>query len=221
MAGKKCLNRGCPRFTSWNDICPTCYQAWEQAGRPAFLPPPPPLSTICIVPGCGRTARAQGTGVCKNCHFRWKYAGFPAPGPSARAQPINVGRTCIAPGCGRPAYIRGACTGCYQRWRRAGRPPQFPPPRDPINAGKTCSVLWCDRPAHARSWCKPCYLRWLRAEQPAEGPPPLWRNATNRFEDYCWLRDNCDSIEESASRVGIGLHTAHLYEKRRRQAVAA
>ena len=78
----------------------------------------PRCRTHCRVEGCPLAPRAQG--FCPRHLARVYRHGH--PGPAARLDQRNIGKTCRLIGCYLPATARGWCRAHYQRWLRTGDP---------------------------------------------------------------------------------------------------
>lgn len=82
----------------------------------------------------------------------------------------------------------------------------------------------CGKPEHhAKGLCGRCYDRWLYAGRPDQVPPAVTQAEAmaDRIEDYGWLREQGESREMAAIRVGVSLETTYDYDARMRKLEAA
>jgi len=127
----------------------------------------------------------------------------------------EAGALCAACGKGQ-SFRRGWCEPCHKRWACAGRPTDGPPPRRyHRNKGTTCTVDGCEQPAAFRTWCGACYTRWFRQGKPDAGPPSRAVTPTTLREDLAWLREQGESLETAARRIGVSVRAAAEWDKQR------
>jgi integrase len=125
----------------------------------------------CLVPQCGRTARAVG--MCNGHHQRWAHAGRPdlkafaesaeAAGPWFGHAPLSG---CAVPGCGFGSASRQVCPRHLRAWERAGKPERGTwiaalPPVTPQPGQAACQIGHCQLWAHpGATLCYSHHRRW-------------------------------------------------------------
>lgn len=120
--------------------CASCYQRWDNNGRPPEGPPhiyrPKGSATgACAI--CERKDEWLTThGWCMTCQKRWRRAGSPASGPPPPNPKGTRGRRPGPEGecpiCGNSGKLRareGWCRNCHMRWLAADKPGDKPTPR--------------------------------------------------------------------------------------------
>ena len=120
----------------------------------------------CVVPQCGRTARAAG--MCYGHHQRWVKAGRPDPGAFAVSDEAAWPWSGHAPlaGCGFGAARRRLCPRHLSAWQRAGAPDgdggtNGLPPVVPAPGQEACRVSYCQLWAHpGAALCYSHHRRW-------------------------------------------------------------
>ena len=149
-----------------------------RAGVLVFDPADPVFGgDACLVPQCGRTARAIG--MCNGHHQRWMHAGRPdlgafavseaAAGPWFGHAPLA---RCGAPGCGFGSAIRQMCSRHLRAWERAGEPERVRwlaavPPVAPHPGQVACRISYCELWAHPGAvMCYSHHRRWKGLGRP-------------------------------------------------------
>jgi hypothetical protein len=149
-----------------------------RAGVLAFDPADPVFGgESCLVPQCGRTARAIG--MCHGHHQRWVHAGGPDPGAfavSGDAAGPWFGHApltgCEAPGCGFGSASRQMCSRHLRAWERAGNPERVKwlaavPPVVPQPGQAACRISYCELWAHPGAvLCYSHHRRWKGLGRP-------------------------------------------------------
>jgi integrase len=149
-----------------------------RAGVLVFDPADPVFGgDACLVPQCGRTARAIG--MCNGHHQRWVHAGRPDPGAFAVSEaaagpwfghaPLT---RCGAPGCEFGSAIRQMCTRHLRAWERAGEPERgrwlaTAPPVVQHPGQAACRISYCGLWAHPGAvMCYSHHRRWKGLGRP-------------------------------------------------------
>jgi hypothetical protein len=110
---------------------------------------------LCLVGGCGRTARYAG--MCYGHHQRWVAAGRPEQLPASGDRPWYGHApllSCRVPGCGFGVMARRLCPRHVRSWQRSGAPDVdtwlagLEPAGQPPDA-VTCRIGYCQLWAHA------------------------------------------------------------------------
>ena len=149
-----------------------------RAGVLVFGPADPVFGgDACLVPQCGRTARAAG--MCHGHHQRWVHAGRPDLGAFAMSG-VAVGpwfghaplTGCEVPGCGFGSASRQMCSRHLRAWERAGEPERgrwlaTAPPVVPQPGQAACRISYCELWAHPGAvLCYSHHRRWKGLGRP-------------------------------------------------------